>query len=77
MGHHSVAVPETRCIGRSVKGGGRVNVYLLSAGIISAVLGAGHSVVGQLWVLPRLLTDSLPPTPFERAALTESFIKAT
>jgi hypothetical protein len=41
-----------------------MNVYLLAAGVLCFALAAGHTVIGAVWVLTRLSTDSLPRTPF-------------
>jgi hypothetical protein len=54
-----------------------MNVYLLAAGVLCFALAVGHTVIGAIWVLTRLSTDSLPRTPFGGGAMTSVFIKVT
>ena len=54
-----------------------MNLELTIAGILCLALGAGHTILGVVWVLPHLTEERVPTTPFGQASLTIAMIRVT
>jgi hypothetical protein len=53
-----------------------MNAAVTTAGVLSLLLAAGHTLVGRVWVLDRIPRD-LGPTPFGDGSLTRSAVLFT
>lgn len=54
-----------------------MNWLLVAAAFICFSLAVWHTVVGNLWVFPRLQARALPSTPVGGPYITEAFMKVT
>jgi hypothetical protein len=54
-----------------------VNGHLLGAAILCGALAVGHTVIGNVWVLPRIPAGVLPRTPFGAGETTSAFLYVT
>lgn len=50
---------------------------LTAAGLACVLIALGHAAIGIFWVLPRLTSGSLPPTPLGSSRFTEMMIRVT
>src|SRR5947209_19475133 len=50
---------------------------LAAAGALCVVLAVGHTVLGHVWVLHRLSSETLPPTPLGGARATAIALAVT
>jgi len=54
-----------------------MDIELGIAGLSCAALGLGHTMVGLVWVLPRVTEEPLPSTPFGPSFMTEGMLRVT
>jgi hypothetical protein len=53
-----------------------MSVTVTAAGIVTLLLGAGHTLVGRVWIIEQLPRD-LKPTPFGDGTLTRNAVTFT